>query len=482
MKRYKHSLSNYHMVSCDMGQLIPVNLLEVLPGDTFQQSTSVLLRVSPLLAPVFHPIQVRIHHWFVPNRIIWDGWENFITGDPASTGVPQISSSVSVGSLSDYFGIPNVIVSSVNALPIRAYNLIFNQWYRDQDLTTEVVEGSMVVQNVAWGKDYFTTARPWALKGDPVTLPLGTSAPVTGIGVHASSTYPTVSAGVDETDGTASETYAKSVDSTLAASNNIYVEEDPLNTGFPNIRADLSGATATDINTVRRAFALQRYQEARARYGSRYTEYLRYLGVHSSDARLQRPEYLGGGKATIQFSEVLQTAEGVEPVGTFTGHGIAGVRTRRYRRYFEEHGHVISLLSVRPKGIYETGVPRKFIHRFKEDFYQKELESIGQQEILSRELVAANDPGGSVVFGYADRYREYPEEASCVTSEFRTILDHWHLARKFGAAPTLNDAFIKCIPTKRIHADQTQDVLWCNVTNSVQARRMVNRGANARIV
>ncbi len=483
MKRFKHSLSNYHMVTCDMGELIPVNCLEVLPGDTFQQSTNVLVRASPLLAPVFHPVQVRIHHWFVPNRVIWDGWEDFITGEDV-TLPPTVSSGTGARGLTDYLGVPLVNVT-ISSLPIRAYNLIWNEWYRDQDLSSVISQEARDIQKVAWGKDYFTTARPWALKGDPVTLPLGTKAPVVGKAGASTAIHTTDGGeGVMRINITSGDI----VDSVVPASTQD-LEFGSLADGTGvGLEADLSGATATDINTVRRAFALQRYQEARARYGSRYTEYLRYLGVRSSDARLQRPEFLGGGKATIQFSEVLRT-EGSTTVGEFAGHGIAGVRTPRYRKYFEEHGHVLSLMSIRPKSIYMESLARMWSRTAKEDYFQKELETIGQQEVYRREIWSeADDPadppvaGGNVVFGYADRYREYREEASIVTSDFRTTLDHWHLGRTFASAPTLNDSFVKCVPSKRIHAVQNANVMWCMVNNTIQARRMVNRSAHARII
>ncbi len=478
MKRHKHSLSNTVLTSCNMGQLIPICNVEVLPGDTFQHSTSVLIRLSPLVSPVFHPVQVRIHHWFVPNRLVWDEWEDFITGETPFI-YPEVFGQAAAKTILDYLGVPPLGGGiKVGSIPLRSYNLIFNEWYRDQDLTTEVVQDNFVVQNVAWGKDYFTTARPFAQKGGAVTLPLGTDAPVISDGTQTF-VHTTASGDRGVESGAAVD---------IEASANWVGINEPmlagkttgLNTG---LKADLTGATAADVNVVRRAFALQRYQEARSRYGSRYTEYLAYLGVRSADSRLQRPEYLGGGKATIQFSEVLQTAEGTgSVVGELLGHGISGLRSRRYRRHFSEHGHVISLLSVRPKSMYSNSLHRMWSRRFKEDYWQKELETIGQQEILNKEIFIENDPGGSNTFGFADRYREYKEHPSLVTGEFRGLLDFWHLSRDFAAPVTLNDSFVKCVPSKRIHAVETNDVLWCMVNNSIQARRLVNRSSHARII
>jgi len=240
-----------------------------------------------------------------------------------------------------------------------------------------------------------------------------------------------------------------------------------------------------DVNTVREAFALQRYQEARARYGSRYTEYLRYLGVRSSDSRLQRPEYLGGGKQTISFSEVLQTAmtEGDADdygVGVMRGHGISAMRSRRYRRFFEEHGLVLSLLSVRPRTMYGQGLDRMWSRSTKEDYFQKELEAIGQQEVLNKEVYFA-DSGPTDVFGYQDRYHDYRYIQSKVAGEFRSTLDYWHMARIFSGDVTLNSAFVSCDPTTRIYQVATNDVLWMMASHSIQARRMVNRNAYSRI-
>lgn len=490
MRRFKHSLSHYRLLTGDMGTLYPVGCVEVLAGDSFQHRTSALIRLAPQIAPVMHPIQVSISHWFVPNRLIWDEWEDFITGGPDGTGpsgaYPVIDTAVAEGDLYDYLGVPVDAVSrELCALPVRAYNAVYNEFFRDQDLITEVTEDTTDLQKVAWGKDYFTSARPWTQKGPAVSVPLGGTAPVTGIGMQSDVGVSGSGVNIKET-GVVDREYGNRFPAW--STSGVNVEEDPSNVGYPYIFADLSNATGTDINEFRRAFALQRYQEARARYGSRYTEYLAYLGIRASDQRLQRPEFLGGGRAAVSFSEVLQTADRSDAsptnhsaLGSLGGHGISAIRSRRYRRFFEEHGWVLTLMHVRPKAMYLTGLHKKWSRRTKEDYFQKELEAIGQQEVDNTELYSPNVALGTT-FGYADRYREYREEPSYVSGEFRSTLDFWHLGRDFASAPTLNQAFVECDPSKRIFASSGTDTLWMMVNHNLQARRMVNRSAHARIL
>ena len=224
---------------------------------------------------------------------------------------------------------------------------------------------------------------------------------------------------------------------------------------------------------------MQRYEEARARFGSRYTEYLRYLGVRSSDARLQRPEYLGGGVQTLQFSEVLQTAEGTDPVGDLKGHGIAAMRSNRYRRFFEEHGIILSLMSVRPKSVYLQSIDRYWTKTAKEEFWQKEFQFIGQQAIKNKEVdVSISNPDSA--FGWQDRYDEYRRRFSTVSGEFRTsLLNYWHFARDLGSGAALNGAFVTCNPTERTFAVPSQDVLYVMAHHSIQARRLVAKSGGS---
>lgn len=481
MKRSKFSLSHHKLLSARMGELIPIGLVEVLPGDTLQQATALLLRTMPLMAPVMHPVTVRIHHWYVPHRLVWEDWEDFITGGPDGMDISEFptvkldkDTSGKEGNLADYLGVPPGIDDlEVSALPFRGYAMIWNEWYRDQDLQSELAIStssgedtttSLDLARINWEKDYFTSARPWEQKGPSVTIPLGTSAPV------------------EVTQGRVGTTVKD-----IHNAGNVVINGPYLSTGMPEGKAtllgqaDLSGASAVTVNVLREAMALQRYEEARARYGSRYTEYLRYLGIRSSDARLQRPEYLGGGKQTIQFSEVLQTAEGSSPVGEMRGHGIAAMRSNRYRKFFEEHGYVFTLMSVRPKTIYKQSLSRTWLKRSKEDFWQKELQHIGQQEVWKGEVYAgAADPFD--VFGYQDRYDEYRRSESSVAGEFRSsTLDYWHLARDFSSEPALNSSFVECQPTERIFPASTNDQLYVMANHSIQARRLVAKTGHSFI-
>lgn len=498
MKRNKHSLSHYRLMSMEMGQIVPTQCTEVMMGDVWRGSTSGLIRVTPLLAPVMHPVQFKLHHWFVPSRLLWDGWEDFITGGPDGIGgaagvYPTITAGgggFALKSLADYLGIPHGVGNlNVCALPFRAYALIFNEFYRDQDLVTKTgfssasgadITTNQVILKAAWEKDYFTDARPFTQKGPTVSLPLGTSADVK---LSATLGVPVIVKRKDThaVSGAVAALGAAGADSFLErAGDAVDMVLDPNTTLF----ADLATATAATVSQLRQAMALQRYEEARAQWGSRYVEYLRYYGIRSSDARLQRPEYLGGGKQTVSFTEVLQTSDNgaVAGVGDLYGHGIAAVRTRPYVRYFEEHGYVLTLAVCRPVAMYQDGLHRMWSRRIKEDYYTKELELIGQQSILRKEVFAEAGAGGDTVFGFQNRYREYCEEPSGVSSEMRTVLDFWHMARQFAAAPALNAAFVECAPEKRNYQVATNDVLWCMFNHNIRARRFVQRNPVARVI
>lgn len=517
-KRSKFSLSHYRLFSGRMGYMMPIGITECLPGDTFQQATSVFLRCSPLVTPVMHPVHVTVHHWFIPTRLLWNKWEDFITGGPDGMDasiMPTIKAPASggfaVGSLADYMAIPSGVPNlEVCALPFRAYALLYNECYRDQDLEQELplsLESGLdtttntTLQRCDWARDYFTTARPWPQKGPAVSVPVNLTAAgeptITGtVTGNGSPTFTATGSGGTVTSSlktlTTSGTYkGTGGDVGMDVTGDLGDRKGynaPLSWANPALKVNLQFQSgnpelgSVDINQLREAFALQRFEEHRALYGSRYVEYLRYLGVKSSDARLQRPEYLGGSRQTIQFSEVLQTAPGGEdPVGALKGHGIGAMRTNRYRRFFEEHGYVLTIMMVRPISVYMQGLSRMWNRRVKEDYYQRELQHIGQQEVLTKELYAGNEQGPTaddVVFGYQNRYDEYRWHESYVSGEFRNILNSWHMARDFANEPTLNADFINAVPTTRIFAAQQNDTLYCMANHSIQARRLMSKYGN----
>lgn len=493
MKRSKHSLSYYRMQSFKAGELIPVGCVEVLPGDTFRHSMEALVRMQPMLAPVMHPLHLRIHHFFVPYRLLWSNWENFITGGPdgEDASVPPYITSPAVtgfpvGRLGDYLGFPTQVPGfQCSAFPFRAYALIFNEYYRDQDLVTasaiSTADGSdtttsLSTRNVAWGRDYFTTARPFPSKGADVLIPAGTvSAESDGTAIQV----------VTATDGLTRNLSANSSNNAIVGGAAVSGTQQLRFGASTGLSVDVSAAMGT-LEELREAAAILRYQENRQRWGSRYTEYLAFLGVKSSDARLQRPEYLGGGRHTLQFSEVLATAEGEDlAVGDMKGHGIVGGRSRPYERFFEEHGLVMSLVSVLPVNAYMQGVHRSWSKNVKEDYWQLELQALGQQEIKKKEIYVQGTSADDEMWGYQDRYDEYRSMPNGIAGEFRDTLNYWHMAREFESLPTLNSDFVTSIPTNRIFPTagmETQpDHFYMMAHHNLKARRLITGVAKPRL-
>lgn len=498
MKRSFYNLGKYKLLTADMGKMYPIGVTEVLPADSIRMHSNAFVRFAPMVRPIMHPIQAHIMHVFIPHRLSWEKaqeaglatgtWEEFITGGKTNQDtqtVPTINTEEdSAKSLLDFMGIQPTDNIDVNALPVIGLNLFWNEFIRDQDLQQERAFTDISVPNVSWQKDYFTTARPWEQKGDEVTIPLGTSAPVRNIDGNTLNFYidgPTPYPVRSNNDGSNLGVFA------AGGPNN----DAPIS-DLTGLSADLSNAEAVPINEFRRAFALQRFAENRARYGSRYAEYLRMaFNVKNRDARLQRPQILGGGRQTLSVSEVLSTVKQDEPgqsgslgpLGDLGGHGIGMLKTNRFQRFFDEHGYIISVMFIRPKAIYTQGMERHWLYRDKEDFFQKELSFIGQQAIYNNEVFADADNGMNI-FGYSDRNRHLRESRSDVAGEFRTsLMNDWHLGRDFGSTPpALNNEFITCNPSKRIFADQTNDTFWLMVNHSIKAKRVVPKSAAGRII
>jgi hypothetical protein len=483
----KFNLSFYNLTTANLGGLYPIGCVETLPGDLVAHHTNLLIRMSPLAAPVMHHVTARVHHFYVPNRIVWtdddddnddlNDWKEFITGGADGTNtdqVPTITSTGTAGDLLDYLGIPTVAGIDVNALPIRGVNRIFNKFYRDQDLVSKRSLSATSIPKISWEKDYFTTCRPWAQKGPAVSLPLGDKAFVTH-DLASSGTLSAYATNDSEYRTLTASTASLTAGATTSAEGNA-------------LYADLAGATGADVIAFREALGMQRFQEMRAKFGSRYEELMRHLGSNYIEEDSE-PVYLGGGQVQVNFSEVLQTANDTSDrdygVGDMYGHGVAAMRSNRYIKKIPEHGHIISMLSVRPKAIYSEGIHRNWLRQDREDYHSKELEFIGQQEVYDNEIYAVDNAASSTVFGYQDRFQEYREQPSYVSGEFRTsALDYWHLARQLGGAPTLNADFVEIDSSdhSRIFNEQTNDQMWIMGHHNIVARRNVAKKATARII
>lgn len=513
-KRNKFSLSNYKLLSMRMGFVVPVNLIEVLPGDSIQQSTGVFMRLAPMVAPVMHPVHMTVQHFFVPTRLLWGDFEDFITGGPDGADVsvpPTVTVTPEQSSLADYLGLPLGKALTVSALPFRAYDLIWNEYFRDQDLQPELsislesgadTTTSLTLQRPAWQKDYFTTARPWPQKGPAVTIPVDMGSAGMPTLTFTGAVDPTVGGYtgrpldfvIKENLGTGAgqQAFFQKDDGNIAylaygnsqddakrtyGINGLSLRDGTV-TGTIDYKPGQAGIGSISVNSLREAMSLQRFQEKRALFGSRYEDYLRYLGVRPQDSRLQLPEYLGGTSQTIQFSEVLQT--GGDAVGQMYGHGISAMRSKRMRRFIPEHGYIMSLLYVRPIPVYAQGVERLWHRETKEDYWQREFEHIGQQEVLNQEVYADGTEADTAVFGYQNRYDEYRRGVNSIAGEFRTTQDYWHMARIFANRPALNADFVMSTPTDRIFqaTEQQSDQLYCMVQNAIIARRLVSKNGN----
>lgn len=508
MKTSVFNLSHEKKLTCNMGELVPILCEQLHPGDIWRQKTNLLLRTQPLLAPVMHKVDISLHVWAVPNRLLQTNWEKFITGGQDgldATVAPTITvntgTGFAVGSLADYFGFPTGTDDiTVSAFPFRAYASIWNNWYRDEQLQTELTVSTgdgpdtttnTTLQNGCWQKDYFTAARPNAQLGAAVAIPLtgdavvtGT-APVLGLGTPNQVFGGGPATAYESNGASRSYTHLRNVDSSTA-NGQLYVEAPAAGSTYPNIRADadatnstltadLSSVSAVSIDELREVNAFQRFKEKTNRLGARYTEYLRsFFGVTPQDMRLQLPEFVGSGRMTIQFSEVLQTAPTLEtttPLATLAGHGISAGHSNGIVYKAQEHCVLMVLMCVRPKTDYYQGVRRQWLYNSKYDYLIPEFANLGDQEVYNAEIYAQGTSADTDVFGYAPKYDELRYIPNSVAGEFRTTLDYWHMARKFASLPALNGTFVKSDPTNRIYAITTEDQLQIRCMHKIKAKR-----------
>ena len=456
--------SHGHKTTFDAGQLIPIYLDEALPGDTFNLNMSGFGRLATPIHPIMDNMYLETFFFAVPYRLIWDNWQKFNgeqenPGDSTDYVVPTVNvvDEVQSQTLADYLGIPLAItqIGRVSSLPFRAYQLIWNEWFRDQNLqdSIDVPKGDgpdnsfvSLFELRKRGKrhDYFTSCLPWPQKGEEVLLPLGTQAPITGFGVNATSSFGGTNTLMHEAGGK-DVTYLKyEVDG-------LRMEEDPNNPGYPNIYADLSSATAATINDLREAFQIQKLYERDARGGTRYIEIIKsHFGVTSDDARLQRPEYLGGGRQAISIGEVPQTFQsdtGTSPQGNLAATGCVGFTDHGFTKSFTEHCLLIGLMCVRADLTYQQGLNRMWWRQTRFDFYWPALSHLGEQAVLNREIYIDGTEADADVFGCQERYAEYRYKPSMITGKFRSTdpqsLDFWHLSQDFETRPQLNAEFIE---------------------------------------
>jgi hypothetical protein len=457
-----------HKTTFDAGNLVPVYVDEVLPGDTFKLNMTAFARLSTPLFPIMDNMMLDSFFFFVPNRLIWSNWQKFMgqqanPSDSISYVVPQQvspSGGYAVGSLQDYMGLPTVgqVTAGQNvshcAFWPRAYNLIWNEWFRDENLqnsvTVDTGDGPDTVANYnllkrGKRKDYFTSALPWPQKGASVSLPLGTSAPVVMLGNDSG----TNNMRINQTTAFGSSG-SQGVPYTSPTGGQVYWSTA---TGAGNLYADLSQATAATINQLRQSFQIQKLLERDARGGTRYTEIIRsHFGVISPDARLQRPEYIGGGSTPININPIAQTSAtgvtgGSTPMGNLAAMGTALVHNHGFTQSFTEHGVIIGLVSVRADLTYQQGLSKMWSRSTRYDFYFPAFATLGEQAVLNKEIyVTGNSTQDNQVFGYQERWAEYRYNPSRISSLFRSTaagtIDAWHLAQKFTALPTLSSSFI----------------------------------------
>lgn len=468
-----------HLKTLDAGFLVPFLVDEVLPGDHLSYNVTAYVRMATPLFPLFSNQRIDTFFFFVPNRLVWDNWVKLMgeVGNPEAESpddyaVPVVNSDAGgfqPDSIFDHMGIPcegqtsPPVIISVNAMPLRAYNLIYDEWFRDQNIIQPVSsahgDGPDTValfglQRRAKSHDYFTSALPWPQKFTSPGIALGGLAPVQGLAIDIARVATAGDPGGRETSGDDTTDWLGYYDASAAA--NLYVESPTAaGQGTPAIFADLAAATGTTINALRQSFLIQQLLERDARGGTRYTEIVfSHFGVRSPDMRLQRPEYIGGGQTPLITTPIAQTApSATEPVGTLGGATTAA-GTHRASYASTEHGFIIGLINVRSELLYQQGLHKMWSRSNRYDYYWPSLAGLGEQAILRKEIYLDGDPElDGIVFGYQERWHEYRTRTSEVVGVFRSNyngangpIDQWHLAQDFGTPPVLDQGFIEDTP------------------------------------
>lgn len=521
-RKSSFNLSHSSLVTCNMGKLVPISCIEVNAGETFKLGMSQLTRLAPMLAPVYQNINMYAHFFFVPMRLTWNKWEDFFTGGkdgdlaPAKPFITFNNRYVTDYPLADYLGIPNNISDSikVDALPFVAYQIIYNEFYRDQNLMNEIelpldeegditeswIDKILALRTRCWAKDYFTSALPFAQRGPEVTADILGYAPISGnVIINQQSNQGAI---LFSSDRQLSQDAILQTGSFLAPpTQNVRdavfsdggklidirgsINSNPLSSNN-NLSADLSKVSGISINKLRVLTKLQQYLELKGRGGARYKEQIQMLfGAVVPDYRIQRPEYLGGTKSPIQISNIVQTANNTGEntgVGDLYGYGLSADGGHIFTKYFSEPGYIIGIMSYMPTASYFQGLPRLFSRFDKLDYLVPLFANLGEQEVKNKEIYANHtDPDG--VFGYQARYAEYRYLPDEIHGDFRSSLSYWHLGRKFENSPSLNGTFVECNPRTDIFAVQT-DVhhIWTMLQFNITAIRPLPRFANPSLL
>lgn len=467
--RSKFNRNHGYKTTLDAAYLCPIFIDWAVPGDTFKLNMHAIARLATPIYPIMDNMFLDTFFFAVPIRLLWSNFKKFCgeqvdPGDSIAYTIPQVTlNNVANESLYDYFGLPTKIAANytVNNLDGRCYNLIWNEWFRDENLQDSAVvdlddgpdnPADYVLLKRGKRHDYFTSCLPFLQKGDAVELSLGVSAPVTGLGVENTS-WTTGPFSVYETDKTGTVSYATYKNLSNDTTNQrLLGEEDPNNSGYPNFRADLANATASTVNELRQAIQIQRLLERDARSGTRYTEIVKsFFGVTSDDARLQRPEYLGGGSQQVNVSAIARTDSSPGELGAM---GVSRISNHGFVKSFTEHCVVMGLCNIRADLTYQEGIERRYDYQTRYDFYWPTLAHIGEMAVLNREIYldAATLGAGTDqdVFGYQERYADMRYKKSIITGKMRSndaaSLDAWHLGIEFGSLPTLDDTFIQDDP------------------------------------